>query len=165
LNSTKVLSQPKTLLILVISLWLSIAIQAQAIDVYESPLSKNAICISLDQNEVAYAKVSKDNAQELAIEASKQLLYLAGVPESVTGKVASVYVWVGLTIKYRNAIYSYSKSVPEGNSLTLKFFDVDLEAVKRIWNVSSLGDNIIPGGELEKALIKTINTFSNAVLR
>lgn len=165
MTASKILNLPKIAFLLTISFLFVIPYQAKAIEVYESPLSKNAICISLNQNEVEYAKVSKGNAQELAIEASKQLLYLAGVPESVTGKVASVYVWAGLTIKYRNAIYSYSKSVPEGNSLTLKFFDVDLEAVKRIWNVSSLGDNIIPGGELEKALIKTINTFSNAVMR
>ena len=165
MTTFKILSLPKIAFLLIISFWFVIPYRAQAIEVYESPLSKNAICISLDQNEVAYAKVSKDNAQELAIEASKQLLYLAGVPESVTGKVASVYVWVGLTIKYTNAIYKHSKKVPDGHSLTLKFLDVDLDAVKRIWNVSSLGDNIIPGGELEKALIKTINTFSNAVLR
>ena len=155
----------KSILLVTVIILLLLWHPAYSLDVYESPLSTNAICVSLDEDEVSFAKQSLNNALELGRETATQVLLLAGVPESVTGKVASIAVWSVLCNKYSKNIYKYSKSTPEGSSLTLKYYGVNLEGVRRIWAASGLADHAMPGSELTKALISTLNEFINASLR
>ena len=138
---------------------------AFAVDVYESTLSKNAICVSLNDSEVSFAKQSRENSTVLGRETASQLLVLAGVPESVTGKVASIAVWSVLCNKYSKAIYKQSKKTSVGSNLTLKFYGVNLDAVRKIWSASSIADHAMPGGEVTKALVSTLNDFINASLK
>ena len=136
----------------------------RAVQVYESPLSTNAVCIHLDANEVASAQGDRLAAQALGVEVASQMILLAGVPESISGKVAAIPVWETLCIKYGSDIRKYTKSVPEGNSLTLKYRGVDLKGVRWVWQASSLGDPLVPGSELNRAVLKSINTLLNTFL-
>ena len=155
----------KPILFVTVTILLLLWHPAYALDVYESTLSKNAICVSLNDSEVSFAKQSRKNSTILGRATATQVLSLAGVPESVTGKVASVAVWSVLCNKYSKAIYKYSKKTSDGSNLTLKFYGVNLEAVRKIWSASSLADHAMPGSELTKALISTLNEFINASLR
>lgn len=136
----------------------------KAVSVEESRLSKNSVVVRLTAQEVEKAR-KKTNATIYGADVARKMLRLAGVPESVSGKVAAVAVWAVLCRKYEGDIYRYAKKTPKGNNLTLKYSGVDLEGVRKVWAASGAADHVMPGGEVTKMIINTINRLLNAVLK
>lgn len=136
---------------------------SKAVTVEESTLTRNSVVVILTAQEVEEAK-KPSGATKLGIEVAWKMIRLAGVPESVSGKVAAVGVWAVLQRKYEYDIHSAAKKLPAGNNLTLKYSGVDLEGVRKVWAASGAADHVMPGSELTKLIIDTINKLINAIL-
>lgn len=137
-----------------------------AVRVEESQLTEDAITVILTEREVLILQESTDrDAYRLGEQVAFKLIDLAGIPESITGKVAAFTAWVPMVEKYTRDMKQAVKDVPRGNSLTLKYQGVNLEAVRRLWNVSAAGDYIMPGGELTRKAAGTANDILNIYLK
>lgn len=136
---------------------------ASAVTVAESTLSKNAVVVTMTASEVKEAK-TRTGSIKLGATVAKEMILLAGVPESMTGKFAAVSVWAILCAKYEGDIRDYASKTPDGNNLTLKYSGVDLDGVRRVWAATEAADHAIPGGELIKMILDTINKLANAFL-
>lgn len=132
-----------------------------AVRVYESQLTENAICVQLSEQEVLSVQNDADSAQYLGRRTAEELIKLAGIPESITGKVAAFTAWVPMCEKYRLDIIRAAKKTPRGNPLTLKYRDVNLEGVRALWEASAVGDYILPGGELTNTAADAVNKIIN----
>ena len=138
---------------------------SEAIEVYESTLSKNAVNVHLSSEEVANAKASKKYSGRAGREVGEQMLGLAGIPESITGKVAAMVVCETLCLKYKHDIQRAVKDVPKGNSVTLKYY-VNLEGVRDLWRLSDeVGDDLMPVGSCTKTVLKVANDLVSSRVR
>ena len=138
---------------------------AYAVRVYESTLTEDAICVQLTEQEVLSVQNDARNAQYLGRRTAEELIKLAGIPESITGKVAAFTAWVPMCEKYRLDIIRVAKRIPRGNPLTLKYRGVNLEGVRALWEASAVGDFILPGGEVTKQAADAANRIINLFLR
>lgn len=136
-----------------------------AVRAYESTLTRNAICVQFTEQEVLSVQKDASNAQFLGRRTAEELIKLAGIPESITGKVAAFTAWVPMCEKYRLDIIRAVKGIPRGNPLTLKYRDVNLEGVRALWEASAVGDFILPGGELTKQAADAANRIINIYMR
>jgi hypothetical protein len=135
-----------------------------AIRVYESTVSDNAVNVYLSSEEVAHAKASKKYCRRAGREVGEQMLGLAGIPESITGKIAAMIACESLCLKYRHDIRKVARDIPEGNSVTLKYY-VNLEGVRDLWRLSDeVGDDLMPIGKATKTILDVANQLTNARL-
>jgi len=151
----------------IISLTLGILLlvnMGYGLDVYESSLSKKSVVVLLSADDVARARVSYAYANQLGAETAWRMIRLAGIPESVSGKVAGTGVWAVLTAKYGADIYYNSKNLGRGRSVSLKY-RVDLAGVRRVWSASSYADKAMPGSKGTKKIVNIINTFINSSVK
>ena len=138
---------------------------SEAIEVYESTLSKNAVNVHLSSSEVTNAKASKKYCGRAGREVGEQMLGLAGIPESITGKVSAMTVCESLCLKYRHDIRKAVRNVPKGNSVTLKYY-VNLEGVRTLWRLSDeVGDDLMLIGGATKTILGVANELTNARLQ
>jgi len=148
--------------LLTITIVLLIATQnAQALRVYESQLSSNAVMVQISDEEAKAIVDDPDVAARLASEVTIQMLEIVGIPSSITGKVAMAPVAVVLSSKYSADIYRLSKKYGQG--FTMKYH-VDLEGVRQMWDISEVGDEIIPGTPAARAVLDVINRLVNTAL-
>lgn len=138
---------------------------AYAVRVYESTLTEDAICVQFTEQEVLSVQSDASNAQFLGRRTAEELIKLAGIPESITGKVAAFTAWVPMCEKYRLDIIRATNRTPRGNPLTLKYRGVNLEGVRALWEASAVGDFILPGGELTKQAADAANRIINLFLK
>ena len=151
----------------IISLTLGILLlvnMGYGLDVYESSLSKKSVVVLLSADDVARARVSYSYANQLGAETAWRMIRLAGIPESVSGKVAGTGVWAVLTAKYGADIYYNSKNLGRGRSVSLKY-RVDLAGVRRVWSASGYADKAMPGSKGTKKIVNIINTFINSSVK
>lgn len=139
---------------------LFISPNARALDVQVSTFSENGIVIVLTSGEVQQALRGK--SRQLGREAAARLMRLVGMPQSVTGKVANLGVWPILVDKYSRDIATLARSVDRGQSLSLKYYGVDIQGLRKLWKVSAIGDMFLPGSEEGRLLIEAVNTATNA---
>jgi len=138
---------------------------SEAIKVYESTLSRNAVNVYLSSEEVANAKASKKYCGRAGREVGEQMLGLAGIPESITGKVAAMIVCESLCLKYRHDVRKAVRNIPKGNSVTLKYY-VNLEGVRDLWRFSDeVGDDLMPLGSCTKTVLKVANELVSSRMR
>lgn len=137
---------------------------AYSVDAYESPLSENAVCINFSPDEVAYAKADRHNANALGVEAARQVLLLAGMPESISGKVASLPAAVTLSVRYGKDLWRVSKGAKPNSYLTLKYYNVNIEGLRRLWELSGIADEFIPSSGPGKEILNAINKLANATM-
>lgn len=135
-----------------------------AVEVYESQLSEKSVCVLLNAAEVDEARNSNELANSLGAKVAYEMIRLAGIPESITGKVASLPVWTVLCNKYSRDIARYSKGTASNSTLMLKY-RVDLDGVRAIWEVSGYADDLMPGSKSTKAVVDIVNRLINASLR
>lgn len=136
-----------------------------AIRVYESTVSDNAVNVYLSSEEVAHVKASKYFCRHAGREVGEKMLGLAGIPESITGKVAAMVVCETLCLKYQHDIKKVVRKVPRGNSVTLKY-SVNLEGVRDLWRFSDeVGDDLMPVGPCTQAVLKIANEFVNSRMK
>ena len=151
----------------IISLTLGILLlvnMGYGLDVYESSLSKKSVVVLLSADDVARARVSYSYANQLGAETAWRMIRLAGIPESVSGKVAGTGVWAVLTAKYGADIYYNSKNLGRGRSVSLKY-RVDLAGVRRVWSASGYADKAMPGSKGTKKIVNIVNTLINSSLK
>ena len=155
----------------IISLTLGILLlvnMGYGLDVYESSLSKKSVVVLLSADDVARARVSYAYANQLGAETAWRMIRLAGIPESVSGKVAGTGVWAVLTAKYGADIYYNSKNLGlykgRERSVSLKY-RVDLAGVRRVWSASGYADKAMPGSKGTKKIVNIVNTLINSSLK
>ena len=135
------------------------------IRVYESTLSERAVLVNLSPEKVASAVASEESCQQIGRSVAEKMLGLAGIPESITGKVAAMLVCETLCLKYKHDIQKAVKDVPKGNSVTLKYY-VNLEGVRDLWRFSDeVGDDLMPVGSCTKTVLKVANELVSSRVR
>jgi len=145
--------------------FLMFLISLNAQKVYLSELTENSVLVQLSADEVQTARGSEREAQRMGTQVAWKIIRLAGIPESITGKVAGIATWAVLCKKYGKDLYKYAKQTPDGNNLTLKYRGVNIEGVKKIWKLSETGDYILPGSEATKQIADVVNRLSNMYLQ
>ena len=135
-----------------------------AVEVAESSLSRDAVVVELTGAEGALATESRSECARLGAETARKMIALAGVPESFSGKVASLGVWTTLTAKYAQDIRSAARQAPQGYMIALKY-RVNIEGVRRVWHSSGAADHVLPGSDLTRVFVTIVNEFINGVLR
>ena len=140
------------------------SIPAFSVDVYVSTLTKDAICVRLTEQDILSVQNDASTAQYLGREIAYDLIEEAGIPESITGKVAAFVAWVPLCEKYTLDIKRVAKEIPRGSPVTLKYSGVNLNGVRKLWRASAVGDYILPGGQLTKQAADAINRIINIYL-
>ena len=133
---------------------------AAAVRVEESTLSEKKVNVILTSGEVEQGR-TRSGANVLGLDVGTKMILLAGIPESVTGKVAAIGVWSILREKYATDINRECKKAPEGNTLTLSY-RVDIEGVRSVWEASKPADLAIPGSQLTNAVVSVINELINS---
>ena len=136
--------------------------KADAVQVRESTLSQHAVIVVLTHQETSEVR-NRENAKALGAQIATKMMKLAGIPESVTGKVAAVAVWGVLCEKYGSDTNKYAKTTPKGHQLTLKY-RINLDGIRHIWKASGYADNAMPGSGVVKTLISIVNELMNSVL-
>ena len=134
------------------------------IRVYESTLSERAVLVNLSPEKVAMAVASEVSCQQIGHSVAEKMLGLAGIPESITGKVAAMLVCETLCLKYKHDIQKAVKDITKGNSVTLKYY-VNLEGVRDLWRLSDeVGDDLMPLDPYTKTVLKIANELVNTRL-
>ncbi|MAF67543.1 MAG: hypothetical protein CMJ84_18040 [Planctomycetes bacterium] len=160
-------SHLKTLLPAVIASALALGTlspSASAQRVRESTLTPGALVVQFSPAEVAQARRSKSASLRLASHAARRFVEIAGVPDSITGKVALAPIWAGLTARMSGQFHSLAKSTPKGHSLTLKY-RVNLTGVRRVLKAARHADGTIPVGKHAQLALDIANIVVNASLR
>lgn len=134
---------------------------ASAQTVRESTLTPGALLVQFSSAEVAQARRSKAASLSLASHAARRFVEIAGVPDSITGKVALAPVWAGLTARMSIQFHSHAKNTPTGHSLTLKY-RVNLDGVRRVLKAARHADGTIPVGKQAKVALDIANIIVNA---
>jgi hypothetical protein len=132
-----------------------VCVQAKAVRVQESTISEDQVTVILSADEVERSR-SSAGANIVGADVATKMLGLAGVPSSVTGKVASIAVWSILCEKYTLDIKRACAKAAEGSSLTLKYH-VNLDGVRDVWRASEAADLAAPGGPAVSLLNTSIN--------
>lgn len=136
-----------------------------AIAVYESQLSSNAVNVQISDEEARAVVDNPAYARSLAVDVTREMLLLAGIPSSITGKVAAAGVAQVLISKYNSDILLLSNRHKQ--NFTMKY-NVNLEGVRSAWDsdlLNKYGDELMPGGPVLKAALSIINMLVNASLR
>ncbi len=145
----------------VLIMLLSTAIFGQ--EVYKSSFSNEKVNVLLTAQEIWKVKTNRNYSDILGSNVAWQMIKLSGIPESITGKVAGLAVWTILQRKYASDIERLAKTTKKCYNVTLQY-KVNLEGVRKIWELSKYGDHIMPGSESSKQIIDLVNKLINSAL-
>jgi hypothetical protein len=151
-----------------LSVWLAFTvhpIRMLAVEVQQSTSSRNAVVILLASDETDQARRGFGSSLPLGREAAIQVLGLAGVPESISGKVAYLPVLIILAEKYARDMHRYATRTGAGSSFMLKYYGVNIDGLRQVWLASGVADELLPGGPVGSAVVEAVNEMANILIQ